>query len=75
MAYAKGKAGRPAEIIQDAPETDMRLHCQACDRLLTFVHTILGGVVPVERWDRYVCHPCKVFFEYRRRTRTLRRAS
>jgi hypothetical protein len=47
------------------------LRCPACDRQLTYLHTVLGGVKPLERWDYFECARCG-FFEYRFRTRTLR---
>jgi hypothetical protein len=48
------------------------LHCPACDRPLAFAQTAVGGVNPVERWDRYLCSFCHAVFEYRRRTKNLR---
>lgn len=27
------------------------LRCPACDRRLNYLHTVLGGVKPIERWD------------------------
>jgi hypothetical protein len=68
------KAGQPVQITTTAPDDDLRLRC-SCDGLLTFVHSTVGGVVPVEYWDRYVCHRCSTAFEYRRRTRRLRRVA
>jgi hypothetical protein len=47
------------------------LRCPACDRPLNYLHTVLGGVQPIERWDHFQCVPCG-FFEYRSRTRSLR---
>jgi len=47
------------------------LRCSACDRQLTYLHTVLGGVKPLERWDYFECARCG-FFEYRFRTRTRR---
>ena len=47
------------------------LWCPGCDRPLKYLHTVLGGVQPIERWDYFQCLPCG-FFEYRTRTRSLR---
>jgi hypothetical protein len=62
------KARRPARITKAAPEQSRLLQCLACDGVLTFVHSIVGGV---GQWDRYICRGCASVFEYRRRTRTL----
>ena len=53
------------------------LVCPSCDRPLTYEHSHLGGVSVKhsEQWDRYTC-PWKCGeFEYRLRTRTLRKVS
>ena len=47
------------------------LICPECDRPLIYLHTVLRGVKPPERWDYVQCVPCG-FFEYRSRTRRLR---
>jgi hypothetical protein len=39
---------------------------------LVYHHTVLGGVTPPERWDYLDCRTCGPF-EYRHRTRRLRR--
>ena len=56
------------------PEQEWLL-CQSCDGVLTFIDSIAGGVQPVERWDRYVCKRCGTAFEYRPRTRKLKRTA
>lgn len=45
--------------------------CPKCDVPLTYVRTLIAGVVPRERWDYYRCPTCGPF-EYRVRTRRLR---
>jgi hypothetical protein len=47
------------------------LRCPDCDRPLKYLHTVLGGVRPIERWDYFQCVPCG-FYRYRSRTRSLR---
>jgi len=47
------------------------LRCPDCDRPLNYLHSMLGGVKPIERWDYFQCVPCG-FYEYRSRTRSLR---
>jgi two-component system chemotaxis response regulator CheY len=49
--------------------------CPLCDRLLTYRHSHLGGVSQRhrEQWDWYVCPTSCGSFEYRHRTRRLRR--
>jgi hypothetical protein len=69
------KAGRPALITRLPDAEQVPLRCPACDDLLTFIDAIIGGVKPVERWDRYVCPRCGGGFEYRPRTRKLKRAA
>jgi hypothetical protein len=50
------------------------LVCPQCDRRLTYLKTISGGVAKTpEYWDQLTCERCKASFEYRRRTRRLRR--
>jgi hypothetical protein len=61
--------------VLPADESALFLRCQSCDFPLTFVEAILGGVNPVERWDRYVCRRCATAFEYRSRTRKLKRTA
>ena len=49
------------------------LLCPVCDRPLIYRHTVIHGLNPVERWDQFDCRWCGPF-DYRHRTRTLRRA-
>ena len=48
------------------------LECLGCERPLDYRHTVIGGVSPQERWDIFRCRACG-WFEYRHRTRRLRR--
>lgn len=52
-----------------------RAICPSCDRLLTYRHSHVGGVSERQReqWDWYVCDGSCGIFEYRHRTRRLRR--
>lgn len=52
------------------------LHCRGCDRLLTYQKSRVGGVSQSnpEQWDQFHCAGCAATFEYRHRTRRLRRA-
>jgi two-component system, chemotaxis family, chemotaxis protein CheY len=51
------------------------LLCPSCDRPLTYTHSHVGGVSSrdSEQWDNYRCPAACGTFEYRQRTRTLRR--
>jgi len=60
--------------VTTLPETPApELRCPQCDRSLRYQKTIFNGVSPIERWDRYTCAGCGEF-EYRHRTRNLRRS-
>jgi CheY-like chemotaxis protein len=53
------------------------LVCPACDRPLQYVRSHVGGVserLP-EQWDYYTCHGACGTFQYRQRTRRLRRVA
>ena len=75
VSKSSRKAGRPARIalLPDAEQVPLR--CPSCDSLLSFIDAIIGGVQPVERWDRYVCRRCGGTYEYRLRTHKLTRAA
>jgi CheY-like chemotaxis protein len=51
--------------------------CPSCDRLLIYKHSHLGGVSERQReqWDWFVCPTACGTFEYRHRTRYLRRVA
>ena len=53
------------------PAPEMR--CPVCDRLLIYQQTFYGVLHPAERWDIFECRHCKKEFEYRHRTRKLRK--
>ena len=57
------------------PLTPPRAVCPSCDRQLTYRHSHVGGVSERQReqWDWYVCAGACGIFEYRHRTRKLRR--
>jgi DNA-binding response OmpR family regulator len=52
------------------------LTCPSCDRSLKYEHSHVGGVNNrhPEQWDYYVCSTCGTF-QYRQRTRKVRRVS
>ena len=54
-----------------------QLICPRCDRPLTYEHSHIGGVSRrhAEQWDVYTCPAACGTFEYRQRTRRLRRVS
>jgi hypothetical protein len=58
--------------VPDIPAPE--LVCPMCDRLLVYRQTVFGGVKPPERWDYFECRRCGPF-EYRDRTRKLRKAA
>lgn len=47
--------------------------CPDCESPLTYRKTTFGVLFPTERWDAYDCLQCNTAFEYRHRTRTLRK--
>jgi hypothetical protein len=53
------------------------LQCPKCQGSLTYQHSHIGGVSSrhAEQWDRYACPACGGWFEYRQRTRKLRRVN
>lgn len=57
------------------PLTPPRAVCPWCDRFLTYRHSHIGGVNErqPEQWDWYLCPGACGMFEYRHRTRSLRR--
>jgi hypothetical protein len=50
------------------------LKCPVCDAALAYEHSFVGGVSERyrEQWDYYRCRHCGLF-QYRQRTRTLKR--
>jgi two-component system, chemotaxis family, chemotaxis protein CheY len=58
------------------PEKPPDLYCPSCDSALTYEHSYVGGVSNRhwEQWDHYSCPTACGTFEYRHRTRKLRRA-
>ena len=63
---------KPPTVVTPNPDTPApNLICPSCDVALRFHETILGGLQPPERWDRYTCPRCGVF-EYRHRTKQLK---
>jgi CheY-like chemotaxis protein len=57
------------------PASPPELVCPSCDRPLTYEGSHVGGVSErhPEQWDHYVCPASCGTFEYRQRTRRLRR--
>jgi hypothetical protein len=76
--------GRPsltkAHLRRDTtvpPLSPPLLRCPLCDRPLTYQHSHIGGVSAKqpEQWDYYGCSAGCGSFQYRQRTRKLRRVS
>ena len=63
---------RSAFITSLPPTPAPNQVCPQCDIPLVYRKTAYNGVTPVERWDYYQCAKCGLF-EYRERTRRLRR--
>ena len=57
------------------PAPPPQLTCPSCDRPLTYEHSHVGGVSRrhAEQWDAYTCPAGCGTWEYRQRTRKLRR--
>jgi hypothetical protein len=49
------------------------LICPDCDRRLIYERSAISGTKTTERWDHFECPECRESFEYRHRTRRLRR--
>lgn len=67
-AHLRGQTTTP-------PAPPPQLTCPSCDRPLTYKHSYVGGVSRryAEQWDIYRCPASCGTFEYRQRTRKLRR--
>jgi len=59
------------------PASPPQLLCPACDQSLTYQHSHVGGVSAknAEQWDLYACSGSCGTFQYRHRTRKLRRVA
>jgi len=59
------------------PRVPPPLRCPNCDRSLTYVHSHVGGVTAhqPEQWDHFDCPTGCGAFDYRHRTKQLRRSS
>jgi CheY-like chemotaxis protein len=71
------KARRREQFVTRQPaSTPPELRCPSCDRLLQYDRSHIGGVgtYTAEQWDYFVCAQCGTF-QYRHRTRKLRRVS
>lgn len=66
----------PADAVA-AASPPLPLVCPSCDRPLTFERSHVGGVGPrhIEQWDYFMCTAGCGMFQYRVRTRKLRRVS
>jgi CheY-like chemotaxis protein len=62
-------------VTTTPPVSPPRLVCPSCDESLTYDHSYVGGVSAknAEQWDFYVCPGACGTFQYRHRTRKLRR--
>jgi hypothetical protein len=69
------RRGKRAAHFTSTPEVAApALSCPRCDELLTYRHTVISWVKPIERWDYFECRACGPYV-YRERTRTLRPAT
>jgi two-component system, chemotaxis family, chemotaxis protein CheY len=59
------------------PAAPPMLHCPGCDAALTYQYSHIGGVSSrhPEQWDYYLCPRSCGTFEYRQRTRRVRRVA
>jgi len=75
LRLAAGPTGKPvAEIPVVPPPLD--LVCPQCTRPLRYVRSFAGGVRAMrEQWDYFDCTGCNVEYQYRQRTRKLRRVT
>ena len=71
------KAAHLREMTLSPPISPRDLVCPSCDQVLTYHHSYLGGVSikHPEQWDRFTCRQKCGTFEYRVRTRKLRKVS
>jgi hypothetical protein len=60
-------------ITNTPPTPPPTLECPECRKALVYHQSFLSGVRPLEQWDRYDCASCRGSYEYRQRTRVLRR--
>jgi CheY-like chemotaxis protein len=81
---ASNNSGRTARskrrlrfITRTPSSSGPALLCPRCDRPLTYKHSHIGGVSDrhPEQWDYYFCPKACGEFQYRHRTRTLRRVN
>ena len=71
VAFVKA---HPRFVTTQPPVKPPTLMCPSCDRLLAYHESYVGGVSQrhPEQWDYYRCSECGTF-QYRQRTRKLRR--
>ena len=70
---SRSEKARPTVLTSTPPAVPPPLLCPDCDRPLTYVHSHVAGVrTSAEQWDAFTCPTCGAF-EYRPRTRKLRR--
>jgi len=64
-------------VTTTPPASPPRLVCPSCDQPLTYEHSHVGGVNAknAEQWDLYACPGSCGTFQYRHRTRKLRRTT
>ena len=65
----------PRFATKTPPASPPDLLCPLCDRPLAYKRSHIGGINShsPEQWDEYTCHASCGTFEYRQRTRKLRR--
>ena len=64
-------------VTTTPPAPPPHMICPACDRPLVYEYSHIGGVSArfPEQWDQLVCPGACGTFQYRHRTRTLRRTT
>jgi DNA-binding response OmpR family regulator len=70
------RSGLRSQRTRRPPASPPLLVCPVCDASLTYAQSHVGGVSDRQReqWDEYLCAKCGAF-QYRHRTRRLRRVS
>ena len=67
-------ASSRTHITREPPIAPQRLDCPECRKSLVYHQSfLLSGVQQIEQWDRYACVECRGVYEYRQRTKMLRR--
>jgi DNA-binding response OmpR family regulator len=68
---------RRSQTTTTPPLTPPALRCRGCDRVLRYVASHIAGASDAkqEQWDTFACSACAAAYEYRQRTRAVRRVN